>query len=118
MTLKHALLCLVFAASLSVGQVLFKFSANAWNSNAAESRGFISSILTPSFVAAIAVYGLTTILWVYILRSVPLSKAYVFSFLGSSIVPLLATYFFNEPLSVKYYFGFAIMLGGVYLCIS
>lgn len=69
-------------------------------------------------VAAMISYGATAVLWIYILRTTPLAKAYVFSIAGSAIVPIIAYMIFKEPLTAKYWAGFVLVLAGVYLCAS
>lgn len=110
-------LCCVFALSLAGGQILFKQAANSWNIAAQTNPGPLA-IVSPSLVAAAIIYGLTALLWIYILRSVPLTRAYVFSIAGSALVPIAAYVIFREPVSAKYWAGFALMLGGIYLCVT
>lgn len=106
-------LCLVFALSLAVGQILFKLSAIAWNNS--PSNGLVG-MLSPWLVAALILYGATTLLWVYILKHAPLSQAYVFSLLGAAIVPFAGVVFFREAMNTQYLLGFALALIGVFLC--
>ncbi|HEY0042969.1 MAG TPA: hypothetical protein VGB62_00335 [Allosphingosinicella sp.] len=115
MSSKLVTLCIIFALSLSGGQILFKYAATSWVAN--EKRGSsIFAILSPALILAFAVYGCTALLWIYILRNVPLSKAYVFSIAGSALVPLAAWALFREPVTPQYWVGFAFLLVGAYLC--
>jgi drug/metabolite transporter (DMT)-like permease len=110
-------LSIVFALSLALGQTLFKLTADHWQQAQAD-RGPYLSILSPWLFAAVTSYGATALLWIYILRSTPLAKAYVFSIAGSAIVPVIAYVIFKEPLTAKYWAGFALVLTGIYLCAS
>jgi len=105
-------LSIIFALSLAAGQVLFKKTADTWS---AAGTG-IMGIVSPWLFAALALYGAATLLWIYILRSAPLSQAYVFSLLGSAIVPVAGFVIFKEPLSLRYAIGASLVLVGVYLC--
>ena len=42
----------------------------------------------------------------------PLSQAYVFSILGSALVPIFAWLIFKEPMSWRFALGYALMLAG------
>lgn len=115
MNIVLVLLCLVFAAMLAAGQLLFKLGAGAI---AARTSGtLLQSLLSPYLVGAVALYGVTTILWVYILTRVPLSSAYPFSLLGSMLVPLLAFAVLHEPLDARYAIGFLLMCAGLAIAV-
>jgi len=107
---RDTLLCSIFALSLSGGQVLFKWAA-LWN-NRLEGPPIGRLIRNYPLMGALAWYGLTAILWFYILTRIPLSSAYAFSILGSAMVPILAWLIFREPLNWQMAAGFAIMFGG------
>jgi drug/metabolite transporter (DMT)-like permease len=65
------------------------------------------------FLAAVALYGALTILWVWILTSVPLSRAYPFAVLAFVFTPVFAVLFFNEAVNVWYFVGMALILSGL-----
>jgi undecaprenyl phosphate-alpha-L-ara4N flippase subunit ArnE len=92
---------------MSCGQILFKF---------ASSRGMGPATLTsPSFLAAVALYGLVTIGWVYFLKTVPLSRAYPVMALSYVVVPVLASAVFGEALGARYWIGMLLLVGGIVL---
>ena len=74
MILKDALLCAGFSLALPIGQTLFKFAAV----NNARLQGplLIKLITNVPLIGAFAWYGLTALVWFYILTRVPLSLAY------------------------------------------
>src|SRR3954468_22501181 len=90
--------CCIFGVALATGQLMFKFAA-ADISAAAVWR---AALFSPWLVGALALYGLTTALWIFILTQMPLSKAYPFSLLGSAIVPILAYLVLSEALPPLY----------------
>lgn len=116
MTSFQVFLCVVFALSLALGQTLFKLAALSWESAAKVSGPWVSIFSKYFFLASLS-YALTALLWMYILRGVPLTKAYVFSIAGAALVPLIGFLVFKEPVGSKYFVGFALMLGGVFLCV-
>jgi drug/metabolite transporter (DMT)-like permease len=116
MPLKDILLCLVFAVTLPIGQILFKVAANH---SQAISGGLIAKVLlNPPLIGAFAWYGLTALFWFYILTRIPLSVAYPFSILGSALVPLLAWAVFGEQVSLQVALGFVVMLLGFFIIVQ
>jgi drug/metabolite transporter (DMT)-like permease len=108
--LKDALLCAGFSLALPVGQTLFKFAAV---NDARLSGPLPIRLLTNApLMGAFAWYGLTALFWFYILTRVPLSTAYVFSILGSGLVPLVAWLVFKEPIGWRFGAGYALMMLG------
>jgi drug/metabolite transporter (DMT)-like permease len=110
MSWKDALLCSGFAVALPIGQSLFKWAAQQ---NAQLSGNIVVRLITNlPLMGAFAWYGLTALLWFYILTRTPLSLAYLFSILGSGLVPLIAWLVFKEPLGWRFAAGYALMLVG------
>jgi multidrug transporter EmrE-like cation transporter len=105
--------CVLVSIGLAGGQVLFKFAAQ----DIAGHRGewALISMLSPWLAAALAVYGASTILWVWILMHVPISKAYPFALLAMALVPLAGYWLFSEALSVQYAVGLALVMLGLVL---
>lgn len=108
-------ICAVVALMLAAGQFLFKLAAMSWTKQSQVGHGWLS-LISPALIAAIALYGFATILWVYALRFVPLSRGYIFVLSGAVLVPVLAHLVFKEPLSANYWIGLALVLVGAYVC--
>ena len=107
---------ILYACGMSIGQVLFKFSAD--RSNEDRAQGFLSGILHNGyFLSAILVYAGLTVLWVWILARVPLSRAYPFVVLSFALTPALASLIFGEPLGLWYLIGLTLILAGLALLI-
>jgi drug/metabolite transporter (DMT)-like permease len=111
MGLKDTLLCSAFAVILPVGQLLFKYAA-LYN---ARLDGPLPLRLLRNFplMGAFGWYGVTALLWFYVLTRVPLSSAYVFTLMGSGLVPLAAWLVFKEPISWTFAAGYGLMLAGL-----
>lgn len=103
--------CLVFSMSLAIGQLLFKLAAN--DVLRLKDGSWLHILLSPSLVSAFALYGLTSLLWIWILTQLPLSRAYPFALLGAAIVPLCARVFLGEALSPLYGLGVLLVLTGL-----
>lgn len=110
-TLGMTLVCVL---CISLGQVLFKRAASAitapvtWQSFA--FNGWL--------IGSLALYGLTTVGWVWILRLVPLHLAYPFMGLAFLFVPVLGWLLLSEPLHWRTLAGGTLILAGVALAAS
>ena len=104
----YTLLCVL---AISTGQLLFKKAATAMPADLT-----LSSVLHNGWLlASLALYGVTTLAWVWILRSVPLHLAYPFMGLAFLIVPCLAWLFLGEPKHWRTLAGGALIMAGVAL---
>lgn len=98
-------------AGISLGQVLFKKSASAI-ANASDWRQWL---FNGWFLAALTLYGITTLAWVWVLRHTPLHLAYPFMALAFLIVPCLSWFLLEEPINATTLIGGLIILAGVIL---
>ncbi len=113
---KDALLCSVFAIALPIGQVMFKW-ASIYNTRL-EGPFILRVLQNWPLIGAFAWYGVTALFWFYVLTRVPLSSAYVFSLVGSALVPLAAWLIFKEAFSWQMVFGYGLMLVGLVVVVS
>lgn len=96
---------------IAIGQVLFKLTSQSTGTLSLSS--LMTLAVNPVFIAALALYGLGTVIWIYVLRSVPLTIAYSFMGLTFCFVPLLAQVFFGEPLHLRYLMGTLLIVAGL-----
>lgn len=109
-------LCSVFAVALPLGQVLFKWGAVY---DGRLSGPFLARVVAnPPLIGAFAWYGLTALLWFYVLTRVPLSVAYAFSLIGSCLVPLAGWLIFKEQASWTMAVGYLLMILGLGLVVG
>jgi multidrug transporter EmrE-like cation transporter len=109
-----ALLCL-YALAMAGGQLLFKSAALGTPQHGALAQWTLELFRNWRFLAALATYFLLTVLWVWILRVVPLSQAYPFVALAFAMTPLMAGFWFGEPLPLRLWLGLAVILCGLLL---
>ena len=102
------------AASLGCGQLLFKMAAERLVIGQGLER-LARSFVSQPMVAALGLYALATVAWVYLLRGLPLSRAYPFVALAFALVPLMSHFAFGDALGARYLVGLAFILGGLYL---
>lgn len=96
---------------IAAGQVLFKLASRSVGDLNVE--GILHLARNPYLVAALVVYGFGTVVWVYVLKAVPLTLAYSFMSLTFCAVPLLAKIFLHEPLTWRYVIGGALIMIGM-----
>ncbi len=111
MSVTLLLLTVLCVTGISIGQLLFKKAAMALPVNAQ----WVDWVFNGWLVVALALYGVTTVLWVWILRSVPLHLAYPFMGLAFVLVPTMGWLVLGEPLRWQTLFGGALILAGVTL---
>ena len=107
------ILALLIATPLliAVGQVMFKLTGAKLAAYPAPPVQ--SVLLSPLFIGSLTLYGGATLLWIYVLKTVPLSYAYSFMALTFVIVPVLAYLWLGEPLSAKYVVGMGLVIAGL-----
>ena len=106
-------LLLLTPVMIALGQVLFKLTSARLTAHA--GTPFYTVAANPLFLLALAIYGSATLLWIYVLKTVPLSYAYSFMALTFVLVPLMAAFFLKEPLTVKYAIGACLIIAGLFV---
>jgi drug/metabolite transporter (DMT)-like permease len=111
--LNTALLATV-TVSLAVGQLLFKRTGLAIQDRTM-ADGLLAMMRQPAFYAALTLYGLTTLLWIWVLSRVPLSQAYPWVALTTAIVPCIGWLVFGERIAPTFWLGMALILLGLFI---
>lgn len=96
--------------TIAIGQVLFKLASSRL---AASGNDLYMVIFDPVMILALGLYGGATIVWIYLLKFVPLSYAYSFMALTFVAVPILSILFLGESLNLKYWAGTALIILGL-----
>lgn len=90
MCLTDTLSVLLCVLAISIGQILFKVAASS-SEPAGLAFGFaLNAMRNPYLLCGLALYGVTPIAWVWLLRSIPLNVAYPFMSLAFIFVPVLS----------------------------
>ena len=98
--------------AIACGQVLFKLAAPAFPERLFSPA--ILGLLTNGYlILALLLYLVATFLWVFVLRTMPLSIAYPVSALAYVAVPLLAWLVLGEKVGWNGFLGAALIVGGV-----
>jgi len=96
---------------LVAGQVLFKVGTNGKSINSAGA--LIKTLFSPLVFSGLILYAFTTMLWLYILSKMPISRAYPIQALAYPLVLILAQFLFNEHISSMRWIGIGIIFIGV-----
>lgn len=96
---------------MALGQLLFKATAVSWQLH--------GTLLAPApavrLLASLAVYGVATLAWIWVLQRVPLSVAYPLVALTFVLVPMGAWWLYGESLGVRYLAGMLLIIAGIIL---
>lgn len=101
-----AFLCVI---ALAGGQILFKITA----SELAAAGTFLAPRVLRPFALALAVYGTSTIGWVWVLQKIELGRVYPLMALGFVFVPLGGYVFLGERFQPQYFVGIALIALGI-----
>ena len=113
MRLTDTLSVLLCVLAISIGQILFKLAATS-SEPAGSVFGFaLNAMRNPYLLCGLALYGVATIAWVWLLRSIPLDVAYPFMSLAFILVPVLSYLVFKESLKLTHAIGGGLIIVGV-----
>jgi drug/metabolite transporter (DMT)-like permease len=115
LALSQVALLVVYAAGIAGGQMLFKAASLRYLPDSPAAERVLSLVANAYFVGAVALYIALTVLWVWLLTFIPLSRAYPFVALAFAMTPLLAASLFGEPITARLLAGIALTLGGLLL---
>jgi drug/metabolite transporter (DMT)-like permease len=107
-----AILC-GYAGGMAAGQILFKLASLRLAPDGSLVERVSSLLQNWLFLAALAIYLVLSVLWVWVLSFTPLSRAYLFVALSFAIVPVAGAVLFAEPLSPRLMIGIGLILCGL-----
>jgi drug/metabolite transporter (DMT)-like permease len=111
-------LLVAYAAGMAGGQLLFKAAALRVPAEGTMAERLLALAHNGYFLAALALYLGLSLLWVWLLRFTPLSRAYLFVALSFVLVPLVAAAAFGEPLSGRFVLGAILTVCGLILIVT
>ena len=106
-----ALLCVV---GLAAGQILFKLSAISLS----QTGSLFATKTASTFLAAMLLYGLTSLAWVWVLQKEDLGRVYPLMALAFVIVPLASHLIFGERFHTQYLIGVALIVAGIAVVVT
>jgi drug/metabolite transporter (DMT)-like permease len=105
-----AVLCVI---GLAIGQILFKVSSISLS----ETGSFFSPKTAVTLFAAMLLYAITSIAWVWVLQKVELGRIYPLMALAFILVPLGSHWFLGERFQPQYFIGVALIMIGIVIAI-
>lgn len=106
-----AILCVL---GIAAGQIMFKISASAL-----QRAGTFLDLKTLMILgSAFALYGLTTIAWVWVLQKIELGKAYPLMALAFVLVPIGSHFILGERFQMQYFVGVIFIMFGIILAVK
>jgi multidrug transporter EmrE-like cation transporter len=109
--LSYVLLAVAITFNIA-GQLLLKRAAMA---GSGPGEGFHKALLSPYLFAGVASLGTSMLLWVQVLRKVPLTIAHPVTGLVFVAVPVASHLLWGEPLPATRVIGIAVIVCGVLL---
>jgi drug/metabolite transporter (DMT)-like permease len=102
------ILLILFPVGVGGGQILLKMAAQRLQSGLHPAL-----LLDPMLIGAVALYGTLGLVWLYILKEIPLNTAYPFVALSFAVTPLLGWFILNDRPNGYYFLGIALICVGV-----
>jgi len=109
--MKYTLLCLLNVISLVGGQMLFKLGMKDKIIDSVPAM--IKALFTPFVLLGLVLYALTTMLWLYILNKIPISRAYPIQALAFPLVAIFSFLFLKEIIPAYRWIGIGIIVAGI-----
>ena len=111
MTYLIAIICVV---GIATGQILFKLSAASLQ----RTGSFFDPSTLVTLVSAFALYGVTTIAWVWVLQKIELGRVYPLMALAFVLVPIGSHIFFGERFQPQYFIGVGLIMVGIFFAVK
>lgn len=118
LSLTQIALLAAYALGMAGGQILFKAAALRLPADVPFAERVFGLAQNGMFVAALALYLVLSVLWVWVLTFTPLSRAYPFVALAFVITPILGGMIFGEPISLRLAIGIAVIAFGLFLVVG
>lgn len=97
-----------------VGQFFIKKGINQ-SSLTLNISSILGTLFNPSVFLGFLVYGISSIIWLFVLKKFELSVAYPALSLTYVAIVILSAKFYGEPLTLFKSIGIIFIIGGVYL---
>jgi drug/metabolite transporter (DMT)-like permease len=78
----------------------------------------VKAVFSPYILSGFIAYASSTVLWLYILSKMPLSRAYPIQALAYPTVLILSSVLFNESISVTRWVGVCIIILGIVIVVQ
>lgn len=104
---KYIILSILNSIIIILGQTLWKIGLSRMNNFS------LKILIEPLVILGMLVYGVSTLLWFYILSKIPFSIAYPLNSIVYVLSMLVGYFLFSETLSLQKILGTLLLLTGV-----
>lgn len=110
---------ILFSVALSSGsQIVLKRAMMAEGMQSVLKNGSVAEIAievasSPLVLAGLAFFGLSAVVWLFVLSRIPLSSAYPFVALGIFVTVLAGSIMFAEPITLAKGIGVGLIVFGI-----
>lgn len=111
MTYLIAIICVI---GIATGQILFKVSAASLQ----KTGSFFDPATAVTLLSAFALYGVTTIAWIWVLQKVELGRVYPLMAMAFVLVPIGSHLVFGERFHPQYFVGVAVIIAGIIITLK
>jgi drug/metabolite transporter (DMT)-like permease len=105
-----------FPTLMTVGQLLFKRCAIA-DPGASLAKLLPLLMRMPVFYLTLGLYGVSTLLWIWLIGRYTLSIAYPFAAMAVVFVPLLEVFIYKQKLAPAYWVGLLLVIAGILIIV-
>ncbi|ACL77741.1 EamA family transporter [Ruminiclostridium cellulolyticum] len=105
---KYILLSILNSGLIVFGQTLWKLGL------VKTEEYSLRLVLSPLILAGVFVYGISTLLWLYILSELPFSTAYPLNSIAYVLSLFVGFFIFKEHIDLQKIFGTMLILAGVF----
>ena len=102
----------------TVGQLSLKYAFQTPVTGQSADKSIRNLLFSPYFWIWFISYVVVTILWLVVLRTIPLSQAFPALGLTFALVPLASNRFLKEKVVLSQWFGIAVIIAGVILVVQ
>lgn len=108
----HAI-ALTCVCGIAIGQILFKMSATSLQT----TGSYFAEPTVWIILTALALYGVTTFVWIWVLQFAHLGRLYPLMALAFVLVPIGSHFIFGEQFSLSYFIGVLLIAAGIFLTV-
>lgn len=102
----------------TIGQLSLKYAFQAPREQKVSNQSMLILFQSPYFWVWLICYILVTGLWLFVLRSIPLSQAFPTLGLTFALIPLGSYYFLGEQVVFSQWLGIATIVAGAILVVQ
>lgn len=98
----------------ALGAILLKMGARSLNLNGGTwASQLVCAIRTPSILLGLLLYLIPTVLWIWLLRTIPLTVLQPILSLSYVLTALLALWILHEPVPLQRWLGMGLIMMGI-----